>query len=270
MSLVFSAITPHPPILIPAIGKENLNELKNTSQAYKELEESLYARKVETIIIISPHGLISPSSFTMNLSPEFTINFEEFGDLVTNMKLPGDIGLAYKIRESLETKAPLQLMSKPNLDHGSGVPLYLLAQNLKNTNFQGRQIKIIPLYYCGLDLEAHFKFGQLLKKELLVSKNRIGVIASGDLSHRLTKDAPAGYSRQGAKFDKKLIEYLKNKKTSEIIKMNKKLISDAGECGLKSIAILLGILEGIKYEPQILSYEGPFGVGYLTAEFILG
>jgi len=52
--------------------------------------------------------------------------------------------------------------------------------------------------------------------------------------------------------------------------MNEKLISDAGECGLKSIAILLGILEGIKYEPQILSYEGPFGVGYLTAEFIFG
>ncbi|MDD5031885.1 MAG: class III extradiol dioxygenase subunit B-like domain-containing protein [Patescibacteria group bacterium] len=268
MSIVFAAITPHPPILIPAIGKENLSKLKNTSEAYQELEESLYVREAETIIIISPHGLISSGSFTMNLSPEFILSFEDFGDLVTKMKLVGDIGLAYKIRESLETKAPLQLISEPNLDHGSGVPLFLLAQGLKNANFQRRQAKIIPLYYCGLDLEAHFQFGQLLKKELLASKNRIGVIASGDLSHRLTKDAPAGYSRQGAKFDKKLIEYLKNKKTSEIIKMNEKLISDAGECGLKSIAILLGILDGIKYEPRILSYEGPFGVGYLTAEFI--
>lgn len=270
MSIVFSAITPHPPILIPAIGKENLEQLKNTSQAYKKLEENLYARKVETIIIISPHGLIFPSSFAMNLSPEFNINFEDFGDLVTKLKLPGDIGLAYKIRESLETKAPLQLISEPNLDHGSGVPLYLLTQNLKNTSGQAGPVKIIPIYYSGLGLEAHFKFGQLLKKELLVSKNRIGIIASGDLSHRLTKDAPAGYSRQGAKFDKKLIEHLKNKKTPDILKMNKKLISDAGECGLKSITILLGILEGMKYEPQILSYEAPFGVGYLTAEFIFG
>jgi len=54
------------------------------------------------------------------------------------------------------------------------------------------------------------------------------------------------------------------KQTGEIIKFNHSLVADAGECGLKSIVILLGILEGIKYEPELLSYEAPFGVGYLT------
>jgi len=261
MPIVYSAIVPHPPLLIPAIGKENIETIKNTAEAYKKLEENLYVHRAETIVIISPHGLIMPNSFTMNLSPEFFIAFEEFGDLVTKAKLSGDIGLAYKIRESLETKAPLQLISEPNLDHGSGVPLWLLTQNLK-------QVKIIPIYYSGLNLEAHFKFGQLLKKELTQHKERIAVIASGDLSHRLTKEAPAGYSRQGAKFDKKLVELIKTKKTPDILRLDEKLINDAGECGLKSIVMLLGILDGIKYEPQILSYEGPFGVGYLVANFI--
>lgn len=257
MPIVFSAITPHPPVLIPAIGKKNIKDLKNTTQAYRKLEENLYVQRVETIVIISPHGPVMPNSFTMNLSPEFIINFEDFGDLITKLKLTGDIGLAYKIRESLETKAPLQLISEPKLDHGSGVPLFLLTQNLK-------KIKIIPIYYSGLDLEAHFKFGQLLKKQLMLSMSRIGIIASGDLSHRLTKDAPAGYSYQGAKFDKKLSDCLKNKKTQDILKINKKLINEAGECGLKSIVMLLGILDGIQYEPKILAYEYPFGVGYLT------
>ena len=261
MPIVYSAIVPHPPLLIPAIGKENIKTIKNTVEAYKKLEENLYAHKVETIVIISPHGLIMPNSFTMNLSPEFSIAFEDFGDLVTKQKLGGDIGLAYKIRESLETKAPLQLISEPNLDHGSGVPLYLLTQNLK-------QAKIIPIYYSGLDLDAHFKFGQLLKQELMKHRRRIAIIASGDLSHRLTKEAPAGYSRQGAKFDKKLVEYLKTKKTPDILRLDEKMVNDAGECGLKSIVMLLGILDGIKCEPQILSYEGPFGVGYLVANFI--
>lgn len=263
MPIVYSAIVPHPPLLIPAIGKENIKEIKNTVQAYKKLEENLYAHKVDTIVIISPHGLIMPNSFTMNLSPNFFINFEEFGDLVTKTELKGDIGLAYKIRESLETKAPLQLISEPNLDHGSGVPLWLLTKNLK-------QAKIIPIYYSGLNLEAHFKFGQLLKKQLMRHGKRIAVIASGDLSHRLTKDAPAGYSRQGAKFDKKLVELIKTKKTPDILRLDEKLIDDAGECGLKSIVTLLGTLDGIKHEPQILSYEGPFGVGYLVANFIFG
>jgi len=162
MSIVFSAIVPHSPFLIPSIGKENLKLLKSTAFAFQKLEEDIYSSDIESIIIISPHGEVQSNSFSMNLSPEFTANFEEFGDLTTTIKLSGDIGLAHKIRERMETRAPLQMISNPNLDYGSGVPLYLLAKNVPH-------IKIIPLYYSGLDLEAHFKFGQLLKRELMVN-----------------------------------------------------------------------------------------------------
>ncbi|MFA5359335.1 MAG: AmmeMemoRadiSam system protein B [Patescibacteria group bacterium] len=257
MPIVFSAITPHPPILIPTIGKENVNQLKATSEAFLKLEQDLYASQAETIIVISPHGHLQEEAFTMNLSPEFTISFEDFGDLTTKLNLAGDVGLAHKIREKLETKAALQLTSEPELDHGSSVPIYLLTQHLP-------KIKIIPLYYSGLDLTSHYEFGKMLKSQLLNSDTRIAIIASGDLSHRLTKNAPAGYSPKGKKFDQKLIDCLLKKETEEIIKFKQELIDEAGECGLKSIMILLGILEGVKYEPQLLSYEYPFGVGYLV------
>ena len=225
MPIVFSAIVPHSPVLIPGIGKENTKRLKATLESFKRLEEDLYASKAETVIIISPHGEIQSNSFTMNLSPKFTGTFEEFGDFATKLKLNGDIGLAYKIREKLETKAPLQLISEPKLDHGSSIPLYLLTQHLP-------KIKIIPLYYAGLDLEAHFNFGQLLRQELLAARERVAIIASGDLSHRLKKSAPAGYSPKGKKFDQKLIEYLSQSKGSEVIKMDHEFIRDARECGL--------------------------------------
>ena len=262
MSLVFSAITPHSPFLIPSIGKENLERLKETEKAFKKLEGDLYSSKVETIIIFSPHGNIQPNSFSMNLSPEFTTNFEDFGDLTTKINFSCDIGLAHRIRERMETRAPLQMMSESSLDYGSGVPLYLLTKNLPN-------IKIIPIYYSGLDIEAHFKFGQLLKREFMVNKERIAVIASGDLSHKLSKDAPAGYSPKAKKFDKKIIEFLAKNKVDDILNMKSSIISEVSECGLKSIAMLLGVLSDIKYEPELLSYEAPFGVGYLTMNFKL-
>jgi AmmeMemoRadiSam system protein B len=262
MSLVFSAIVPHSPFLIPSIGKENLECLKATENAFKKLEENLYSSKAETIIIISPHGPIQSNSFSINLAPEFNVIFEDFGDLTTKKNLACDIGLAHKIRERMETRAPLQLISEPNLDYGSGVPLLLLTEHLPD-------IKIIPTYYSGLDLEAHFKFGQLLKRELMVNKNRIAVIASGDLSHKLSKDAPAGYSTKAKKFDKKLIENLTKQKIENIVKMKASVIAEASECGLKSTVILLGILDGMKYKPEMLSYESPFGVGYLTMNFRL-
>ena len=262
MSIVFSAIVPHPPILIPSIGKENLTRLKDTARAYQKLEEKLIDSGVDTIVIISPHGPTQSNSFVMNLNPEFEGNFEEFGDFATKFELAGDIGLAYKIRERMETRAPLQLISEKKLDHGAAVPLYLLTQKIP-------KVKIIPLYYSGLSREAHFKFGQLLKREFIYNKEQIAIIASGDLSHRLTKDAPAGYSPKGKKFDKKIIEYLSKNKVGDILKMDKHLIMEAGECGLKSILILLGALDQIRHVPQLLSYEAPFGVGYLVMNFEL-
>lgn len=262
MSLVFSAIVPHSPFLIPAIGKENLERLKTTQNAYKKLEGNLYSSKAEAIVIISPHGHTLSDSFSMNLSPKFSGNFEEFGDFSTKINIKGDIGLTHRIKENLETKAPLQLMSEANLDYGSSVPLSLLTAHLPN-------IKIIPLYYAGLDLEAHFNFGHLLKREIIHSEKRIAVVASGDLSHKLTKDAPAGYSPKAQKFDKKIIELLLKKKNENIINIKKGLSEEVAECGLKSIVMLAGILNDIKHTPELLSYEAPFGVGYLTMNFKL-
>lgn len=262
MSIIFAAIAPHPPILIPSIGKENIKHLRSTADAYAQLEENLYVSQPETIIVISPHGRLAENYFSFNLCPEFTGGFEEFGDLATRFSLSGDIGLAHKIKEKMETSAPLKLLSESKLDHGAAIPLYLLTRHLP-------KIKIIPVYYSGLDLGAHYGFGQIMKNELLNSSGRVALVASGDLSHRLTKNAPAGYSPKGKKFDKKLIDYLLEKQTAEILKIDHELIAQAGECGLKSIVILLGILDGIKYQPELLSYEAPFGVGYLTMNFKL-
>lgn len=262
MSLVFSAVVPHSPILLPSIGKENQKRLEATTKSYEKLAEELESSKAEAVLIISPHGIIQPTSFTMNLNPKFSCNFEEFGDFSTKLSWAGDVGLAYKIREKLETKAPLQLVSEENLDYGCSVPLYLLAQKLP-------KIKLIPMYYSGLDYNAHFEFGKLLGHELVIKKEHIAIVASGDLSHRLSKDAPGGYSPKGKKFDKKLIDALKKNKPEDIINMDHKLIHEAGDCGLKSILMLLGALDGIKHEPQLLSYEFPFGVGYMVMNFKL-
>ncbi len=129
MPIVFAAITPHPPILIPTIGKENINMIKATSDSFSKLAEDLYASQAETIIIISPHGYSQKKSFTLNLSPNFYSNFEDFGDAVTKFNINGDVGLAYKIKEKIETQGLLQLISEPKLDHGAAVPIFLLTQN---------------------------------------------------------------------------------------------------------------------------------------------
>ncbi|MFH1744557.1 MAG: AmmeMemoRadiSam system protein B [bacterium] len=262
MSLAFSAIVPHPPIIIPEIGKENIKRIKKTAEAYASLAKKFKESEATTIIIISPHGPIQNDAFSINLNPEFHCNFENFGDFGVKKTWSGDVILAHKIKESMESEINLHLISMPELDHGTSIPLCMLTDNLP-------EIKIIPIYYSNLNNAEHFNFGKLLKKEIVKSKERIAVLASGDLSHKLTKDAPGGYSPKAKKFDKKIIECLTEGKAKEIIEIDEKLICEAGECGLKSIVTLLGVLDNVNYEPRLLSYEAPFGVGYLMMNFSL-
>jgi AmmeMemoRadiSam system protein B len=260
MSLIFGAITPHPPLLIPAIGRDHLKEMGKTVRALKELEEILYAKRPDTIIVISPHGDLMTEAFTINHSPGLKADFEDFGDLETKLEFKNDNALAYQIRESLETKLPVVLTTVERLDYGVSVPLYYLTKHLPD-------FRIIPMGYSMLSLADHFSFGTAIRRVLDLTTKRVAVIASGDLSHRLTHDAPGGFSAQGQKFDAQLIESLKQKDLKSILKLKADLVEEAGECGLKSILILLGVLDEINYQPEILSYEAPFGVGYLVANF---
>ena len=47
-------------------------------------------------------------------------------------------------------------------------------------------------------------------------------------------------------------------------------MEEAAECGYRSILMLLGVFEGLEIETEVLSYEGPFGVGYAVATFLPG
>ena len=262
MSLVFSAFVPHSPILIPSIGKEHRIKLENTLKAYDKLAEELKLAQPETIIIISPHGLIQPFAFTLNLCPDYKINFADFGDLATEKKWQGDLITAQTIKENLAGQAPISMISQPELDYGTSVPLFLLTKDLN-------QIKIIPFFYAELNRKNHFAFGKKLRKEILAANKRIAVIASGDLSHCLSKDAPAGYRPDGKKFDKKFLSLLKEAKFIKIMDIDPELIKNAGECGVKSALVLGGILDGSNAAPKLLSYEYPFGVGCAVIYFAL-
>lgn len=263
MPLVFGVISPHPPVLIPEIGGESLEQVKQTAQALKDLEGDLYASKPDTIIIISPHGPISSDNFLLNIAPQFTSNLEEFGDFKNKLEFSADIQLASKIEEAAEDNSiPISLVNQSQLDHGVSVPLFFLAQHLP-------QVKILPISYCLLDWRTHLNFGHTIAHEIGQTNKRVAIIASGDLSHCLKEGAPAGYNPDGKKFDQTLVKLLANNDIEGIINLDDSLIEAASECGLRSILILLGIFQKSNWQTKILSYEGPLGVGYLVASLTL-
>jgi aromatic ring-opening dioxygenase LigB subunit len=151
------------------------------------------------------------------------------------------------------------IISSPHPDWGFEIPLHFLAKDIKDN-----QVKRI-LTNTSLP-QNHFQKGQEIGQSL-PKDQRIAWIASGDMSHRLKKDGPYGFHPSGPKFDQAFVGLLKKKDIKGILSIPEKLVEEAGECGLRSFCLALGALEGskTKWQPKVLSYEGPFGVGYLVA-----
>ena len=257
----FSAICPHPPIIVPGIGSPaDLEIVKKTVEAMENLAEKFAEAKPETVILISPHGPVEMNRMIINKTPLLKGDFQMFGNS-KSFEFENDLDLIQEIENICQEKN-ISLGSVENfpLDHGALVPLSYLSKNYSN-------FKLIHLAFSYLDYQTHFNFGKAIGEVIKKSDKKIAFIASGDLSHRLTLEAPAGYSPRGKEFDEKLIELIKNKNVEGILNLDQDLIEQAGECGLRSIIILLGALSGLNYQPKILSYQGPFGVGYLVAEF---
>lgn len=263
----FACISPHPPLIVPTIGaKSQRKKVKKTTNSLKKLGKRLKEKGPDTLFIISPHLPIRREKISIFSNEKFEGDLRKFRDFKTKFSFLGQPKLAKEINTKLKKEGiPSKERKLKKLDHGSLVPLYFLTEKIEEKN-----LNLIPSAFCDVSLQKHYEAGVIIGKVLAESEAEIGLCASGDLSHRLKKRAPAGYHPQGEKFDQKLVRLLQKKKDKEILNLDKKLIQKAGECGLRSIIMVLGILKTKKaWEPEILSYEGPFGVGYLTANFQL-
>lgn len=271
-NLVACAFMPHPPIMIPEIGKEELETIRSTVNAAEEVSRFIKEGNPQTIVLITPHGPVFQDAASMSMHPRLKGNLAAFGVPDVVLGFETDSLLMRHIAKKAE-RLGVHLMPltdetardyrmKLELDHGALVPLYYLHK----AGFKGQ---LVHLSMGMLPYEEMYTLGKAVQTAVGMVDKRVAVIASGDLSHRLTPQAPAGYSPQGKQFDRQVVKAMEEVNVKALFSMDKDLIEDAGECGLRPAFFLLGVLGGLEASSQVLSYEGPFGVGYAVALFTL-
>ena len=67
MGITSAIMVPHPPLIIPEIGRGKENEIEKTIHAYHEAARRLAEHKPETIVLISPHQILYSDYF--HISP---------------------------------------------------------------------------------------------------------------------------------------------------------------------------------------------------------
>ncbi len=263
MTVVYGAILPHPPILIPQVGGNRAKDAEKTRKAYLEIGRQLKAaeKDFDTIVVITPHGEVGQSAVHLYTSHVFEGHFGYFNAPKPLLKFKGDPELGNAIvKEARKSNVNAAPIAESFLDHGALVPLYYVTD-------AGVKKTILPIAVALTGLRDLYAFGVVLQKAAEGLGRKIVVIASSDMSHKLSADAPGGFDPVGAKFDEQLVALVKDYDVEGILDFDPALAEKAGQDALWSIAILLGALDNLNVEHEVLSYEGPFGVGYMVASF---
>ncbi len=275
MGKILSAyLAPHPPIIIKEIGRGEELKTKATISGMDSIGMDIKEKAPDTIIIITPHGPMFSDANSILLEESLKGDFGQFGHSKLSYRFHNDLSLSYEItKNSLEAGINLAQMTKEmykrygiqdKLDHGVLVPLHFVDRFYS-------KFDLVPITYGLLSPKELYRFGRIINKSIKAQKKNVSIIASGDLSHKLLDSGPYSYVKEGPEFDKKLVNILREGDLSKIVTFDLDLAEKAGECGLRSLMILAGVLSDYKIESDVLSYEGPFGVGYATAIFnILG
>jgi len=128
-------------------------------------------------------------------------------------------------------------------------------------------LNVIRIGFSGLSNSDHYRFGTAVANACSALERKVVLIASGDLSHKLLGEGPYGFNPAGPKFDKKMTDIMVSSNFLDLLETDSDLAEEAGECGFRSFLILAGALDGYNVESTLLSYEGPFGVGYAISSF---
>lgn len=259
---------PHPPIVIPQVGGQEIHKCQDTHDAMVALGQEIGALAPKRILVISPHGTVFSDGLGVLYQPQLYGNLKGFGyeeiemtkrnDMKFVDQLVAEAGKSDIVIAKIDAAFADELEIPYELDHGALVPLTFIDQVYDTYD-------LVHLTYGLLAPHKLYEVGMVIKQVIKQSHQDTVIIASGDLSHALKDSGPYVHHPQGQAFDHMVVDTLNQNDFYGLMTYPSKLREQAKECGYRSLCIGLGTLDRLTPQTQVLSYEGPFGVGYLVA-----
>ena len=258
MGIVGAFVVPHPPIIVEEVGHRQEKAVETIVNAFGEIAREIATLKPDTIIMTSPHTELYSDYFHVAGGLKAEGDFGEFGAPKTRIGVEYDWEYTGELEQLFEEKEfPAGTLGEKNkrLDHGIMVPLYFIQKEYQD-------FKLVRIGLSGLSFETHYTMGEYLKEIAEKLGRRTVIVASGDLSHKLSDSGPYGYRKEGPEYDERIMKTLASGNFGELFEYSYEFCEKAGECGHRSFLIMAGALDGMTVQAKQLAHEGPFGVGY--------
>jgi len=263
MSIPGAIIVPHPPLIIPAVGGGRERGIQSTVDAYRAAAKRVAAWEPDALVVTTPHSVMYSDYFHISPGLAASGDMRSFGAASTRLDVRYDTELrreAIALAEAAGIAAGTLGERDASIDHGTFIPLWFLRA-------EGVDCPIVRVGLSGFSPLEHYRLGVCLARAAEKLGRRAVFVASGDLSHKLRRDGPYGFAQEGPVYDEQVTQAMASGDFLRFLTMDQGLCDRAAECGQRSFQIMAGALDGLAVEPELLSHEGPFGVGYGVAVF---
>lgn len=258
----------HPPVLIPEVGAGREREAEKTTRGLRDLALKVAEIKPEVIVCITPHGNVFRDGVAVIYENHLKGDLRNFGHPEIAMEKDCDMGLLDELNMGfgknqchtifLNEKIAAEYKIDLEIDHGVLIPLYFIEKYYK-------AYKIVHITIGALSLIELYKMGTVIREAIESRGKEAMILVSADLSHCLKDEGPYSFNPMGPLFDENIINGIKTKDYFSILTIPHQVYEPAGQCGLRPIIMGLGAIDGYETESTVFSYEGPFGVGYMSA-----
>lgn len=258
MSIVGGIMVPHPPLIIPAVGRGGEKQIQKTIDAYEKAAAFAADLQPETVIVSSPHSIMYRDYFHISPGKRADGSFGRFR--AGNVKIHADYDTELvreitSICDHEDFPAGTEGERDPSLDHATMIPLYFL-------NHYFKKYRVVRIGLSGISLADHYHLGEICAEAAKRLNRRIFWIASGDLSHKLKDYGSYGFDENGPVYDERIMDVMGRAAFDELLDFEEDFLDKAAECGHRSFVMMAGALDGCAVEAEKLSHEDVTGVGY--------
>ena len=204
MPIQRAIMVPHPPLIIPEVGRGQERQIQSTIDAYHEAARAVAEAKPDTVIVLSPHTVMYADYFHISPGDGAEGSFRQFGASKVKVSVSYDTEFVSLLcREAKKREIPAGTLGErdPHLDHGTTIPLWFL-------NHYDKDYQVVRIGLSGLPLSVHYQLGQCIRSVARTLNRRVAVIGSGDLSHKLKHDGPYGFQKEGPEYDQRIMEVM--------------------------------------------------------------
>ena len=136
MGILNAVMVPHPPLIVPEVGRGEERKIQRTIDAFREAARFVFDAKPDAIVITTPHSAMYADWFHISPGERASGSFAKFGAGSVRIDIRYDWELVRAIcRLARERKFPAGTEGQKgdSLDHATLIPLFFLREAYGNS-----------------------------------------------------------------------------------------------------------------------------------------